>query len=58
MNKNELTQAQEWLKANGFGCSKGQLAAMAKTQKQMESGVADYKTAARHSKNVIVRPKG
>lgn len=56
---NELTQAQAWLMANGFGCSKAQMAAMAKTQKQTTTGVADYKATARHAKgSIIVRPKG
>lgn len=55
---NELTQAMAWLQANGFGCSKAQMAALAKTQKQVDTGVADYKATARHAKNVIVRPKG
>ena len=56
---NELAQAMEWLQQNGFGCSKAQMAALTKTQKQAETGVADYKTQARHAKgNIIVRPKG
>lgn len=55
---NELTQAQEWLQKNGFGCSKAQLASLQKTQRQADTGIADYKATARHAKNVIVRPKG
>ncbi len=55
---NELAQAQAWLQANGFGCSKAQMAAMTKTQKQTETGVASYQTQARHAKgNFMVHPK-
>lgn len=55
---NELAQAQAWLEANGFKASKGQMASLAKTQRQASTGVADYKATARHAKGIIVRPKG
>lgn len=55
---NELAQAQAWLQANGFGCSKAQMAALAKTQKQVDTGVASYKNTARHAKgDFMVHPK-
>ena len=55
---NELTQAMAWLEANGFKASKAQMASLAKTQKQMETGVASYKNTARHAKgDFMVHPK-
>lgn len=54
---NELTQAQAWLEANGFKASKAQMASLAKTQRQTETGVADYKATARHSFKGMVHPK-
>ena len=56
-NNNEIPEAMDWLAKNGFGCSKAQMAALTKTQKQAATGVADYKTTARHSFKGMVHPK-